>query len=117
MYIAGMDLSGPSNTKETSVVSFRKEADGKLLFHRFVPDRTDENIYCLVNAFALDSDVVIGIDAPLSYNPGVGDRSGDRKLRQQITGLGMKSGSVMTPTIAQIDWQFSLSLQSIPYNH
>lgn len=102
MFVVGIDLSGPSNTKETSVVSFREQADETLILNGIICDATDEKIYRLVQELAFDTDVVVGIDAPLSYNPGGGDRPGDKSLRQQLTGLGMKSGSVMTPTMTRM---------------
>lgn len=43
-------------------------------------------------------EVVIGMDAPLSYEDGGGDRLGDKQLRQFIVSRGMKSGSIMPPT-------------------
>jgi predicted nuclease with RNAse H fold len=43
--------------------------------------------------------VVVGLDAPLSYNPGGGDRPADRELRKLIIERGLPPGSVMAPTL------------------
>jgi predicted nuclease with RNAse H fold len=42
---------------------------------------------------------IVGIDAPLSYNPGGGDRKSDKDLRKHILAKGMPAGSVMLPTL------------------
>ncbi|MFP3489293.1 DUF429 domain-containing protein, partial [Staphylococcus sp. SIMBA_130] len=60
---------------------------------------TDEKIY---EQFRGKKDVTIGIDAPLSYQPGGGDRPSDRALRQRIVKAGMRSGSIMTPTMTRM---------------
>ncbi|MBN8208746.1 DUF429 domain-containing protein [Bacillus sp. NTK071] len=95
----GIDLSGPSNTKETSLAFFKGE-DSHLTFQQIVNGATDEEIYELLQE-QTDS-VVIGIDAPLSYQPGGGDRKADRALRKEIIAKGMKSGSIMTPTMTRM---------------
>lgn len=95
----GIDLSGPSNTKETSIALFKGD-DSHLTFQQIVNGVTDEEIYELLQE-QTDS-VVIGIDAPLSYQPGGGDRKADRALRKEIIAKGMKSGSIMTPTMTRM---------------
>ena len=95
----GIDLSGPSNTKETSLAFFKGD-ESKLRFQQIVNGATDENIYELLQE-QTDS-IVVGIDAPLSYQPGGGDRKADRALRKQIIAKGMKSGSIMTPTMTRM---------------
>jgi len=42
--------------------------------------------------------VWVGIDAPLSYNPGGGLRPADRFLKQRTIAAGLHPGSVMPPT-------------------
>lgn len=51
---------------------------------------------------AAQADAVIGIDAPLSYNPGGGDRPADSELRALVVSRGLRSGSVMTPTATRM---------------
>ncbi len=95
---AGIDLSGPSNTKDTSLAIFEGNA-AQLSFVQLFEGATDEKIY---EQFRVKKDVTIGIDAPLSYQPGGGDRPSDRALRQQIVKAGMRSGSIMTPTMTRM---------------
>lgn len=104
-----MDLSGPSNTKDTVFVCFQKQNE---TLH-YVEQRTPlSDLECItfVEALANKSEVIIGIDAPLSYEDGGGDRKRDRELRQYIKELGMKSGSIMTPTMTRMVY---LSLRGI----
>jgi predicted nuclease with RNAse H fold len=95
--IFGIDLSGPSNTKESALVSF--EARNNLLqMTTAIEGVTDLLIYDAIAEKSANVNVV-GIDAPLSYNPGGGDRKSDKDLRKHITAKEMPSGSVMPPTL------------------
>ncbi len=98
LYI-GIDLSGPSNTKDTSLAFFTGD-ESQLTFHQIVNGATDQNIYEILHSKS--DHLIIGIDAPLSYQPGGGDRPADRALRQRIIAKGMKSGSIMTPTMTRM---------------
>ncbi len=101
MNVIGIDLSGPSNTGNTSVVSFQKQ--GKALFlHEYISPGTDEAIFRLAKELSSSSDVVVGIDAPLSYNLGGGDRPADKKLRKRAIEFGMHPGSIMPPTMTRM---------------
>ncbi|ABA88731.1 protein of unknown function DUF429 [Syntrophotalea carbinolica DSM 2380] len=101
MKIIGMDLSGPSNTDETVCVVF--EEQGALLrLVDFIDGATDRDIVAMLAAVEHCEPVVIGLDAPLSYNPGGGDRPSDKDLRQAIIKAGLHSGSVMTPTMTRM---------------
>lgn len=94
---AGIDLSGPSNPRKTCVVVLRcrkKTAE----FVQSLPVAGDPEILDLITDLACDSPVVIGLDAPLSYQPGGGLRQRDRSLRERIVARGMRHGSVMPPT-------------------
>ncbi len=101
MYIIGLDLSGPSNTRDTACAVFEKTAD-RLSYHQAHIGMTDPDIFQLVHKLASKSAVAIGIDAPLSYNPGGGDRPGDCLLRKLLVTKGAHSGSVMTPTMTRM---------------
>jgi predicted nuclease with RNAse H fold len=101
MFIIGLDLSGPSNTRDTACTVFKKTAD-RLIYHQSHIGMTDPDIFQLVYKLASKSAVAIGIDAPLSYNPGGGDRPGDRLLRKLLVTKGAHSGSVMTPTMTRM---------------
>lgn len=97
MKVVGIDLSGPSNHKDTVMTVFEKQNDS-LKFLTLKRNIGDLDILEEVHALSQNDEVVIGIDAPLSYEDGGGDRLGDKLLRQYIVSLGMKSGSIMPPT-------------------
>jgi len=46
--------------------------------------------------------LVVGIDAPLSYHIGGGDRPADSILRRRLVQVGLKPGSVMPPTMTRM---------------
>ena len=101
-YIIGIDLSGPSNTKDTALVCFELSFKGTLTYRGNLNGAGDQEILDYIAELPSKSRKIIGIDAPLSYNPGGGDRPGDKSLRKEIVTLGMKSGSVMTPTMTRM---------------
>lgn len=97
--IIGIDLSGPSNAKDTAVVV----AEGNATELRVVESRcgaSDAEI--LVHVRRAARPLVVALDAPLSYQDGGGDRPADRELRKRIVAAGMRSGSVMTPTMTRM---------------
>jgi uncharacterized protein len=99
MQIIGIDLSGPTNTAETALAWFRVDGQG-LVYEGSRVGATDQQILNLVSN--LGGDLVFGLDAPLSYNPGGGDRPADQDLRQRLVAAGLVSGSVMTPTMTSM---------------
>jgi predicted nuclease with RNAse H fold len=101
MKIIGIDLSGPSNVKDTSVVCFQERAD-KLLLLNSLFGANDQQIFETVSLFVKDDQVIVGLDAPLSYNIGGGDRPADAELRKRIIPMGLRSGSVMPPTMQRM---------------
>ena len=101
MQIVGIDLSGISNSRDTCLVSFQEQA-GRLVRRGFVHGADDQRILETIAQLAPDDPIVVGIDAPLSYNISGSDRPGDRALRQLIRAAGMRSGSVMTPTMPRM---------------
>ncbi len=106
--IIGMDLSGPTNTTDTAVVVFH-QANSRIEFVAQV-EGTDAAIRSAVLEAALSGPVVVGIDAPLSYEPGGGDRKRDRALRARAVEAGLRSGSVMPPTMTRMAY---LSLRGL----
>ena len=44
----------------------------------------------------------MGLDAPLSYEPGGGMRDGDSELQKKLIAKGMAPGSVMAPTMTRM---------------
>jgi len=101
MYIIGIDLSGPANTKDTSVAAFR-EYGRKLSLKNHFEHASDQIILDLAREILSSSNLIVGLDAPLSYNPGGGDRPGDKKLRKLIVKKGMSPGSIMPPTMTRM---------------
>ncbi|MEH7110427.1 DUF429 domain-containing protein [Bacillus sp. JJ1764] len=98
MIVIGIDLSGPSNHKDTVVAVFEK-VDEELRFKKLLRNVSDLEILNEISDQSQCDEVVIGMDAPLSYQDGGGDRPGDQQLRKYIISLGMKSGSIMPPTL------------------
>jgi predicted nuclease with RNAse H fold len=100
-YVLGIDLSGPSNVKDTVCLVFQVSG-GKLQFVQAIQGAQDEEFYEVAVELAWEGEIVVGLDAPLSYNPGGGDRPGDRALRERIIAAGLHPGSVMTPTMTRM---------------
>ncbi|MBM7650904.1 DUF429 domain-containing protein [Neobacillus cucumis] len=98
MRIMGIDLSGPNNHRDTVLTVFEKQ-ENQLKFVKWKNNISDQDILNEVTEQAHLGEVVVGMDAPLSYEDGGGDRQGDRELRKFIVGLGMKPGSIMPPTL------------------
>lgn len=59
---------------------------------------SDASLLALVKKLSIEQPVVVGMDAPLSYQPGGGQRASDKELRKRIVRGGMHHGSVMAPT-------------------
>lgn len=100
-YVIGIDLSGPRNAADTVLVSF-EPTGRRLQRNAWLPGADDRDILDFVAGFDSRSRVVVGIDAPLSYNVGGGDRLPDAELRKLLTAAGLKPGSVMTPTMTRM---------------
>ncbi len=95
--IVGIDLSGPSNARDTCAVVLRGRK-GSAVYAHHLPIAGDPEILDLATELAGKGQVVVGLDAPLSYQPGGGLRLRDRSLRDRIVERGMRHGSVMPPT-------------------
>jgi predicted RNase H-like nuclease len=67
--IAGIDLSGPSNPRGTCVVVLHCE-ENSAVFTQHLPVAGDPEIFALITELARNTSVVVGLDAPLSYQPG-----------------------------------------------
>jgi predicted nuclease with RNAse H fold len=113
MFIVGIDLSGPSNIKDTALTCFECRADHLCLVHA-QQNVSDLEIVDLIVDFQQQAGLVIGLDAPLSYNPGGGDRPADAQLRKLIVKTGLRSGSVMTPTMTRMVY---LTLRGLSLAH
>ena len=113
MIIIGIDLSGPSNAADTALVSFECQ-ESVLKLTQSVQGASDADIFHLVSERAKESGVTVGLDAPLSYNDGGKDRPSDSELRSRIVAAGLRSGSVMTPTMNRMAY---LTLRGISVAH
>ena len=94
--LVGIDLSGPSNAADTCVVVAR-DRGARPVFVRSLQSATDEELLAFVGRLRSEH-LVVGLDAPLSYQPGGGLRDRDRALQRLLTRHGMRPGSVMPPT-------------------
>ena len=95
--IIGIDLAGPGNAADTAMACFRVDG-GRLTFLASRCDGSDKEIHSVVQQLSKSSRVVIGLDAPLSYEAGGGDRARDKAIRRVIGERGMHPGSIMAPT-------------------
>ncbi len=97
--VIGIDLSGPRNIADTCLVLFERRGDA-LHFRQVIHEAGDGPIFDLVSAAGSQGVAVVGIDAPLSYNPGGGDRPSDSELRR----LAFEKGRVgiMPPTLIRM---------------
>lgn len=100
MKIIGIDLSGPRNFAETCLVSFEEYRDEiHLMDVREGAD--DDQILEAISSLDQQERIVIGIDAPLSYNSNRGDRPSDSELRRLIHERGGRVG-IMPPTMIRM---------------
>ena len=120
MYIIGIDLSGPSNTADTVLTSFRRD-DSVLRLHQSIIGASDMQILEFITDHTSGT-VAVGIDAPLSYNPGGGHRPFDSDLQRNVIAAGLHAGSVMPPTLNRMAYltlrgiSVARMLQSIQIN-
>lgn len=100
MRIIGIDLSGPRNFADTCLVSFEKHGEGiQLVEVREGAD--DHQILAAITSLSPKERIVIGIDAPLSYNSTGGDRRSDSELRRLVHERGGRVG-IMPPTMIRM---------------
>lgn len=102
MILLGVDLSGPTNIKDTAVVSFLVQGERAVLLEAVLGVDDEALLAQAARLAERDGRVVAGLDAPLSYNPGGGDRPADRALRKVISAAGLRSGSIMPPTMTRM---------------
>lgn len=96
-FVVGIDLSGPAGIANTAVTVFNDCGD-RLSFNEMAVDGSDSAIVDLARMLLSKGSMTVGIDAPLSYQPGGGQRDRDADLRRAIVAVEMKPGSVMAPT-------------------
>lgn len=102
MIVIGVDLSGPTNHRDTVMVWGRGSKSGTLRYVDKLISPSDELILSTIGSLEGTEPIVIGLDAPLSYHDGGGFRDSDRSLQRTIIQLGMRPGSVMVPTLTRM---------------
>jgi predicted nuclease with RNAse H fold len=120
MKIIGIDLSGPRNFADTCLVSFEQRGEEiDLIDVREGAD--DDLILDAISRLGPTERIIIGIDAPLSYNPKGGDRASDSELRRLIHAQGGGVG-IMPPTMTRMVYltlrglQLTRLLESLQYD-
>lgn len=102
MKVIGIDLSGPANHKDTAIIIFNRSEDGALYFDTLIEDASDRTILSTIETAAKEGRVIVGIDAPLSYQDGGGYRPQDKLLSEFMKQNGLSSHSVMAPTLTKM---------------
>src|SRR5215510_2817026 len=97
MRIIGIDLSGPRNFADTCLVSF-EECGEEIHLVEVREGADDHQILEAITNIEPSERIVIGIDAPLSYNSKGGDRPSDSELRRVVHEHGGHVG-IMPPTM------------------
>ena len=100
MKVVGIDLSGPRNFADTGLVSF-EERDEEIHLIDVCEGADDDQILQAIMRLDPAEQIVIGIDAPLSYNSNGGDRPSDRELRGFVRDHGARVG-IMPPTMIRM---------------
>lgn len=100
MIVIGIDLSGPANHKDTAMAVFQAKED-VLVLEDMMAYVDDKKILSTILSYA-SQEIIIGIDAPLSYQDGGGDRPQDKSLRNFIKEYGLSGSSIMPPTLTKM---------------
>jgi predicted nuclease with RNAse H fold len=99
MKVVGIDLSGPGNLADTYLVLL-EERGTELHWVADLAGADDQTIFRIISDQGKNERIVIGMDAPLSYNPGGGDRASDQELRQLVSKKGRVG--IMPPTMIRM---------------
>jgi uncharacterized protein len=100
MRIVGIDLSGPRNFADTCLVSF-EERGAEIHLTDIREGADDDQILEAISGLGQSERIIIGIDAPLSYNPKGRDRPSDSELRRIVHAQGGHVG-IMPPTLIRM---------------
>ena len=101
--VVGIDLSGPANTEETALLWGHAQGTiFRCLGHNV--GAGDDEILSVVGDQVAMGPVCVGLDAPLSYEPGGGMRASDSALQKKLIASGMAPGSVMAPTMNRMSY-------------
>jgi len=101
MKVVGIDLSGPRNYADTCLVSFEERGNALHLLDVY-QGATDEQILEAIKKLGNKERILIGIDAPLSYNSTGGDRPSDKSLRDHIKEKKGGGVGIMPPTMTKM---------------
>jgi uncharacterized protein len=100
MKIVGIDLSGPRNFADTCLVSFEERGE-EIVLSDVREGVDDPQILEAICSLGQTEPIIIGIDAPLSYNSKGGDRPSDAELRRLVRARGGHVG-IMPPTMIRM---------------
>jgi predicted nuclease with RNAse H fold len=100
LQVMGIDAAGPANLRDTSAVVLEVLGSSRVV--RVIAGASDADLVAEVASRLARGPVVVGIDAPLSYCPGGGDRPSDAALRAVLRQAGLASGTVMAPTMTRM---------------
>jgi len=101
MRIIGIDLSGPRNFADTCLVSFEERGE-EIHLTDVREGAGDDQILEAVTRLDTKERIVIGIDAPLSYNSTGGDRPSDSALRRFVHERGGRVGVMPPPMMRMV---------------
>lgn len=91
--IAGIDLAGPKNHKDTAMTIIHNK---RIIIKS---NLSDSNIFDLIEKYKISH---LGIDAPLSYSETGGYRESDKELRSFLNSMGFSKIGVMSPTFSRM---------------
>lgn len=100
MKIIGIDLSGPRNFADTCLVSFEEHRE-EIHLKEVREGADDHQILEAITNLGQTKRIIVGIDAPLSYNSKGGDRPSDSELRRFVRSQGGRAG-IMPPTMMRM---------------
>ena len=100
MKTIGIDLSGPRNFADTCLVSFEEQGN-EIYLSDVCEGADDHQILEAVSSLDPKDRMIIGMDAPLSYNFKGGDRLSDSELRRFVKSHGGRVG-IMPPTMMRM---------------
>ena len=100
MKVVGIDLSGPRNFADTVLVSF-EEKGNEIHLQNVREGANDEMILETLLGLEKGEQIILGIDAPLSYNVAGGDRPSEKDLRRILKEKGLQAG-IMPPTMMRM---------------
>ena len=112
MKTIGIDLSGPRNHAETCLVSFEEQGN-EIHLSDVCEGADDHQILEAISSLDPKDQIIIGMDAPLSYNFKGGDRLSDSELRRFVKSQGGRVG-IMPPTMMRMVY---LTLRGVQLTH